>query len=40
MVDKVVAMPRAKCGRTLGRIDDTARIALNHMLSVVTGLAD
>jgi mRNA interferase MazF len=40
MVDKIIAMPRAKCGRTLRRIDDTARIALNHMLSVLIGLAD
>jgi mRNA interferase MazF len=40
MVDKIVAMPREKCGRAIGRIDETALIALNHMLSVVIGLAD
>jgi mRNA interferase MazF len=40
MVDKVIAMPREKCGRVIGRIDETALIALNHMLSVVIGLAD
>jgi mRNA interferase MazF len=40
MVDKIVAMPRGKCGRTLGRIDETGLIALSHMLSVVIGLAD
>ncbi len=40
MVDKIIAMPRTKCGRTLGRIDDAGLIALNHMLSVMIGLAD
>ena len=40
MVDKIIAMPRAKCGRTMGRIDEAGLIALNHMLSVVIGLAD
>jgi mRNA interferase MazF len=40
MVDKIMAMPRVKCGRTLGRIGETTRIALNHMLLVVIGLAD
>jgi mRNA interferase MazF len=40
MVDKIIAMPREKCGRVIGRIDKTALIALNHMLSVVVGLAD
>jgi mRNA interferase MazF len=40
MVDKIVAMPREKCGEAIGRIDETALIALNHMLSVVIGIAD
>jgi mRNA interferase MazF len=40
MVDKIIAMPREKCGRVIGRIDENALIALNHMLSVVVGLAD
>ena len=40
MVDKIVAMPREKCGQVIGRIDETTLIALNHMLSVVIGLAD
>jgi mRNA interferase MazF len=40
MVDKIVAMPRAKCGRTIGRIDEDGLLALNHMLSVAIGLAD
>jgi len=40
MVDKIVAMPREKVGRVIGRIDESARIALNHMLSVVVGIAD
>jgi mRNA interferase MazF len=40
MVDKIVAMPREKCGRVIGRINDGERVALNHMLSVVIGIAD
>jgi mRNA interferase MazF len=40
MVDKIVALPREKCGPVIGAIDQGALIALNHMLSVVIGLAD
>jgi mRNA interferase MazF len=40
MVDKIVAMPRRKCGQRIGRLDETAMIALNAMLAVVVGLAD
>jgi mRNA interferase MazF len=40
MIDKIVAMPREKCGRVIGRIDESAVIALNHMLSVAVGIAD
>jgi mRNA interferase MazF len=40
MIDKIVAMPREKCGRVIGRIDESVVIALNHMLSVVVGIAD
>jgi mRNA interferase MazF len=40
MVDKVVAMPRAKVAKTIGRIDDASLLSLNRMLSIVLGLAD
>ncbi len=40
MVDKIVSMPREKCGAVIGRIDESEMIALNHMLSVVIGIAD
>jgi mRNA interferase MazF len=40
MVDKVIAMPREKCGKVIGRINEGELIALNHMLSVVTGIVD
>jgi mRNA interferase MazF len=40
MVDKIVALPRAECGRVVGRIGEASLIALNHMLSVMIGLAD
>jgi mRNA interferase MazF len=40
MGDKIVALPREKCGQVIGRIDETTQIALNAMLSVVIGLAD
>jgi hypothetical protein len=33
-------VPREKCGVVIGRINDNELIALNHMLSLVIGLAD
>ena len=40
MVDKIIAMPREKCGAVIGRIGESELLALNHMLSVVIGIAD
>jgi mRNA interferase MazF len=40
MVDKILAIPREKCGAVIGRIDPKTAIALNHLLSVVIGIAD
>ena len=40
MIDKIVAIPREKCGRVIGRLNEGERIALNHMLAVVVGIAD
>lgn len=40
MVDKIVALPREKCGDVIGRVDEATLIVLNHMLSVVIGIAD
>ena len=40
MVDKILAIPREKCGEPIGRIDESALIALNYMLSVTIGIAD
>jgi mRNA interferase MazF len=40
MVEKILAVPRDKCGHRIGRLDEPTLIALNHMLSVVIGLAD
>jgi mRNA interferase MazF len=40
MIDKIVAIPREKCGAVIGRIDQKTLIALNHLLSVVIGVAD
>lgn len=40
MVDKIVAMPREKCGQVIGRINESQRIALDHMLAIVIGIAD
>ncbi len=40
MVDKIVALPREKCGKAIGRIDETAMVALNQMLAVIVGIAD
>jgi mRNA interferase MazF len=40
MVDKIVALPCAKCGAVIGSLDAGERVALNNMLSVTIGLAD
>lgn len=40
IIDKIVALPRDKCGKVIGSLDASARIALNHMLAVVVGIAD
>ena len=40
MVDKIIAMPREKCGAVIGRISESELSTLNHMLSVVIGIAD
>jgi len=40
MIDKIVAIPREKCGRVIDRLSESERIALNHMLAVVIGIAD
>lgn len=40
MVDKIIAIPRRKCGAVIGRLDQDAVTALNHVLSVTLGLAD
>jgi mRNA interferase MazF len=40
MVDKIIAMPREKCGRVIGRLDSHIMSGLNHLLSVVIGIAD
>jgi mRNA interferase MazF len=40
MIDKILAIPRDKCGARIGTIDRATLIALNARLSVVIGLAD
>ena len=40
MVDKIVALPRAKCGEVIGRIAAPELASLNRMLTVMLGLAD
>ena len=40
MIDKIVAIPREKCGRVIGRLNESERITLNHALAVVVGIAD
>ena len=34
-----VAIPREKCGRVIGRPNESERIALNQMLAVAVGIA-
>ena len=40
MVDKIVALRRDKCSDPIGSLDQSAMIALNHMLAVMIGIAD
>ena len=40
MVEKTAAIPRAKCGKIIGRLDEGSMVALNSMISFVFGLAD
>lgn len=40
MVDKIVAVLRDRCGVTIGRVDDTALLALKRLLAFVVGVAD
>jgi mRNA interferase MazF len=40
MIDKIVAIPRKKCGSVTGHLNASERIALNHMLAVIVGIAD
>jgi mRNA interferase MazF len=40
MVDKILALPRSKCGASIGRLTPAQLITLNHVLSLVVGLAD
>ena len=40
MVDKLLAVPREKCGVVIGPLDDGAKLSLNQMLSLMLGLAD
>ena len=40
MIDKIVAIPRKKCGSVIGRLNQSERIALNDMLAVIVGIAD
>jgi mRNA interferase MazF len=40
MIDKIVAIPREKCGSVIGHLTESERIVLNHMLAVVVGIAD
>lgn len=40
MVDKISAVPRGKCGATIGRLDNEALVSLNRMLALAIGIAD
>lgn len=40
MVDKILAFPRRKCGKVIGRLNNAELLALDQLLSVMFGLAD
>ncbi|AYO82295.1 type II toxin-antitoxin system PemK/MazF family toxin [Methylobacterium brachiatum] len=40
MIDKIIAMPRAKCSPPIGRLERDTLATLNRMLALVLGIAD
>ena len=40
MVDKIVAIPRAKIGAAIGRVPNETLVELDRLLAVAIGLAD
>lgn len=40
MVDKILAVPRARIGFVIGRLDDQAQLRLNRTLAFVVGLEE
>jgi mRNA interferase MazF len=40
LVDKIIAMPREKCGSVIGSLEPTMLSKLDAMLAVILGLAD
>ena len=40
MIEKITAVPRAKCGSVIGRLDQETRLILDQMLTVIVGIAD
>jgi mRNA interferase MazF len=40
MVDKILAVPRARLGSVVGRLDDETLLRLNRTLAFVVGLAE
>jgi mRNA interferase MazF len=40
MVDKILAVPRARIGAVIGRLDAEAQLRLNRSLAFVVGLAE
>ena len=40
MVDKILAVPRVKCGPVIGRIDPASIAKLDRLLALTLGLAD
>lgn len=40
MIDKIMAVPREKCGHVIGHVGKSALISLNDLIAVVMGLAD
>ena len=40
MVDKILALPRVKCGPVIGRLEVDTLSGLNRMLALVLGIGD
>jgi hypothetical protein len=40
MIEKIIALPKGKCGNVIGKLNDSELELLNKLLLVTLGIAD